>query len=303
MITKIMNSNNAPIVIFAFNRAKLLADLVDSLKKCRESAESDLYIFVDGPRSSTEETLVQEVRNVAKGVTGFRSVTYHFSEANKGLGTSIISGVSEVMKKYGRAIVLEDDLLLTPNYLSYMNQALEYYADKKDVFSICGCSLQVEPPKDYIYDVYFETRNNSTGWATWIDRWESVDWELKDWSVCEKNSRDFCKWAGSDCFLMLKNWKLGKNKSWAIRFCYAQFFQKRLSVFPILSKVDNQGFDGSGTNSKRYNRFKYEIDKTYYNQFRFASDVQLNDKIHRQIMRYHSIPLRIWSRLMYLIYR
>ena len=303
MITKIMNSNNAPIVIFAFNRAKLLADLVDSLKKCRDSAESDLYIFVDGPRSSTEETLVQEVRNVAKGVAGFGSVTCHFSETNKGLGASIISGVSEVMKKYGRAIVLEDDLLLTPNYLSYMNQALEYYADKKEVFSVCGCSLKVDAPRDYIYDVYFETRHNSTGWATWLDRWESVDWELKDWSACENNGRKFCEWAGSDCFLMLKNWKLGKNKSWAIRFCYAQFVQKRLSVFPIMSKVDNQGFDGSGTNSKRYNRFKYEIDKLYSRQFKFAPNVQLNDRIHRQIMRYHSIPLRIWSRLMYLIYR
>ena len=298
-----MNKEYAPIIIFAFNRPSFLMDLITSLKQCEESEKSDLYVFVDGPRNQIDVELVCATQTVAAGIHGFNSVEYRFSEKNKGLGNSIISGVSEVLNKYGRAIVLEDDLILTPNYLTYMNAALDYYANIPSVFSVCGCSLKVKKPMKYPYDVYFETRNNSTGWGIWVDRWNTIDWKLEDWESCVKNKRLFCRWAGSDSFLMLKNWKIGKNKSWAIRLGYSQFLQQRLSVFPFASKIDNQGFDGSGTNSRRYNRFKYEIDQTASKVFKFSPHVAVDKKIHKQIMHYHSIPLRIWSRLMYLIYR
>ena len=297
-----MNGTLAPIIIFAFNRAGFLEDLISSLKQCEESSQSDLYIFVDGPRSSKESAAVQKVRDIASHTSGFRSVVCEFSDVNKGLGPSIISGVTKVLEKHGRAIVLEDDLKLTPNFLSFMNQSLDFYSNNEKVFSVCGCSLSVVKPSNYIYDTYFETRHNSTGWGTWLDRWQTIDWELKEWSGCKKNKRAFCKSSGSDCYLMLRNWKIGKNKSWAIRFCYAQFVQGRLSVFPFTSKVDNQGFDGSGTNSKRYNRFKYDIDITPTTSFVFSPNVKIENKIHKQILHYHSIPLRIWSRLMYLFY-
>lgn len=294
----------APIIIFAFNRLEPLKRCVASLLANSEAAESDLIVYVDGPRASKEgETeKVMAVREYVKTITGFKTVTYHFSEKNKKLGPSIIAGVMEVMNQYGRAIVIEDDLIVSKNMLAFVNQGLEQYEMVQDVFSISAYTNIVKIPKDYPYDAYFCPRSTSWGWATWKDRWDSVNWELKDWGKVEQNAKAFNRWGGSDCFGMLKAWHEGRNQSWAIRFCYNQFVQGKHSLFPIVSKIDNEGFDGSGTNCKQWSRYKFELDKTDNKTFSLPEDTVQNKKLRKEFLSYYSIPIRIYSRLMYMYY-
>lgn len=293
----------APIIIFAFNRLEPLKATVASVLRNSEAAECDLFIFVDGarPHKEGEGEKVRGVREYVKTIQGFKSVTTCFSEANKGLGPSIIAGVTEVINRYGRAIVLEDDLILSQNCISFMNQGLDRYESESKVFSVCGYTNKIKVPKDYEFDSYFCTRSSSWGWATWADRWNSVDWELKDWDKYLPMRHAFNKWGGSDCFGMLQGWKEGRNKSWAIRFCFAQFLQDKLSLFPVVSKINNNGFDGEGTNCKKYSRFKFEFDTSGNKEFRNSNQIELNRIMYRSAMSYHSIILRIWSRLMYVI--
>ena len=295
----------APIIVFAFNRPEALKNTIHSLLQNEEAKDSDLYVFVDGarPNQAGEVEKVQAVQDIVKKITGFKSIHYTFSEKNKGLGNSIIQGVTQVINQYGKAIVLEDDLVFATNFLSYMNQGLERYEKEEKVFSICGYSNKVKVPKGYEYDTYFCTRSSSWGWGTWADRWNSVDWELKDWDKYIKMGRAFNKWGGSDCWKMLNDWRHGKNKSWAIRFCFAQFLQDKVSLFPTLSKVRNDGFDGEGTNCKKWSRFKYEFDTTGNKSFAFPVSPDINLELYRSAMSYHSISIRIWSKIMYQIYR
>lgn len=295
----------APIIIFAFNRLESLKATVSSVLRNTEAAESDLFVFVDGARHDKdgEADKVQAVQEYVKTITGFKSVTTHFSEINKGLGPSIISGVTEVINKFGRAIVIEDDLILSNNCLSFMNQGLDKYEHEQRVFSICGYSNKVKCPKDYECDSYFCVRSSSWGWATWSDRWHSVDWDLKDWEKIQSLKSAFNRWGGSDSFGMLKGWKEGRNKSWAIRFCFSQFLQDKLSLFPVISKIDNRGFDGGGTNCRRYSRFKFEFDSSNKTDFKFPATITMNPHFRKAALSYHSIPKRIWSRIMYMIYK
>lgn len=294
----------APIIIFAFNRLKPLKACVAALQANAESKDSDLIVFVDGPRSHKlgETEKVESVRYFVKTITGFKSLTYHLSKDNKGLGPSIIAGVTGVINEYGKAIVLEDDLIVSKNFLAFMNQGLNRYENNKEVFSVCGYSNIVKIPKDYSYDAYFCVRSSSWGWASWKDRWESVDWELKDWNSVKKNVRAFNCWGGSDCYGMLKGWKEGRNKSWAIRFCYAQFVQNKLSLFPTISKIDNEGFDGEGTNCKKWSRFKAVFDISTNKLFKLPDDVKMEEMIRKSALSYHTIIMRIYSRIMYAIY-
>lgn len=293
----------APIIIFAFNRVAPLKGLVKSLKKCPEADSSDLYVFVDGPRNENESFKVQEVRDYVGSITGFRRINYHFSEKNNGLGPSIIDGVSKIMAQHGKAIVLEDDLIVMPAFLTFMNQGLDKYQDDPNVFSICGYTNKIKSPADYNFHAYFCTRSSSWGWATWKDRWESVDWNLKEWEKHKSQKNAFNKWGGSDCFGMLEAWKQGKNKSWAIRFCYSQFLQDKLSLFPVKSLIINDGFDGNGTNCKKWSRFKYELMDASELNFKFPESAKINEKLFRQAMSYNGIMIRIWSRLMYCVHR
>ena len=293
-----------PIIIFAFNRIDALKNTIQSLLLNSESVESDLFLFVDGARPNKigENEKVKEVREYVKTITGFNSVHYSFAEKNQGLAISVINGVTQIINQYGKVIVLEDDLVISRNFLSFMNQALDLYENKDDVFSICGYTNRINVPHDYKEDAYFCVRSSSWGWATWADRWNSVDWLLKDWNAVKKNRKAFNEWGGSDCFSMLQSWKNGKISSWAIRFSYSQFKQKKVSLFPITSKVKNDGFDGSGTNCKKWSRFKYDFDESNNKNYLFPISTELNNKLYRSAIRYNSILIRIWSRIMYIIH-
>jgi len=297
--------NYSPIIIFAFNRVDTLRNTVSSLLNNEEAKESELFVYVDGPRKQKpgEAEKVKTVQEFVKTINGFKNVTYSFSEENKGLGTSIIAGVTEVINRYGRAIVLEDDLVFSSNFLAFMNDGLNRYENEQKVFSICGYTNKVKVPKGYDHDAYFCTRSSSWGWGTWADRWNTVDWELKDWSRYKKMGRAFNRWGGSDCFRMLRSVKECGATSWAIRFGFFQFLQDKLSLFPIESKVRNDGFDGAGTNCKKWSRFKYVFDETDRKIFLMPSDISLNKKLYRSAMFYHTIMIRIWSRIMYVVHR
>lgn len=294
----------APIILFAFNRLEPLKATVQSLLRNDEAADSPLYIFVDGPRAhhEGEAEKVAAVRKFAEQVTGFKSVNCQFSESNQGLGPSIIPGVSKVIEEHGRAIVVEDDLIVANNFLSFLNQGLNLYEHTPEVFSVCGYSNEVKVPADYHADAYFCTRSSSWGWATWADRWKSVDWDLKDWNHCRLRAKEFNQWGGSDCWGMLNGWKLGRNRSWAIRFCFAQFLQNKVSLFPIISKVQNDGFDGQGTNCKKWSRFRYVFDTEGSKDFTFPLDTTINRRLYRSAMHYNSLLMRVYSRIMYMIH-
>ena len=146
--------NYAPIVVFGFNRLDALRNTIASLLLNEEAKSSDLFVFVDGPREGKvgEKEKVEEVREYVKSIKGFKSIHYTFSEENKGLADSIIGGVSQVINQYGKVIVLEDDLVLMPNFLNFMNQGLESYQKEEKVFSVCGDAYKVDFPDDYEYD-------------------------------------------------------------------------------------------------------------------------------------------------------
>ena len=287
----------APIVLFAFNRVEPLKACVASLLRNSEAAETDLIVFVDGarPNKEGEKERVEAVKLFVNSISGFKSIETHFSETNKGLGPSLIAGINDAMGRFGRAIVVEDDLCCSSNFLSFLNQGLEFYKDKKEVFSISGESVMVKIPKGYAFDNYFAPRAGCWGWATWVDRWETVDFDLTDWTSVKKNRRDFNRWGGSDCFRLLNGWHTGKNKSWAIRFNYSQFLQKATSVFPVISKVSNEGFNNEGTNCKavRYNRFTMIGDQSGKKDFLFNPNIAEDKRIVKQRMK----PVRLATRI------
>ena len=294
---------NTPLALFAFNRPGALQQSLAALSRCAGADKTDLYIFIDGPRTAAERAKTDTVAAVSAEAHGFNSVTIRRSDVNRGLGPSIIAGASELIQRYGRVIVLEDDLVVTPDFLSWMNAGLDRYASVPEVFSVCGYSNTVAVPAGYLYDGYFAPRSSSWGWATWKDRWEQVDWDPSP-DVIRRHARAFNRWGGSDCAKMLKDWKAGRNKSWAIRFCFTEFLQGKVSLFPNCSRVDpSLGFVGDGTNCKRYNRFSWDMADGTGETFRLPDQPSVVPSVRRSALRYHSILRRAWSRLMYMIYK
>ncbi len=284
----------APIVIFGYKRPDNMKVMLDSLKENLLYDESEKYVFVDGPKDASEVEKTKEVIALAKTVTP----NVYASETNKGLGPSVIDGVTSVINRHGKAIVLEDDLLLMPGFLTYMNQALDMYEGDDRMFSVCGYSLKINRPQDYRGDVYLGVRASSWGWGTWADRWNSVDWSVSDFEQlrADKHARKAFNQGGSDMYGMLRDYMDGRNNSWAIRFCYAQFRGGKYSVHPFLSLVDNDGFGAEASNCRqKYSRFR--IERNNNTSFVLPADIHPDKSILRQLRWYHSIPLRIYSKI------
>lgn len=296
-----MQTKIAPIVLFAFIRLDTLQKTVQALMNNFLAMETDLFIFIDGPRNEEQRKLQKPLLSYVYGIKGFRTVYVKYADKNKGLDPSIISGVTEVMNKYGKAIVVEDDIVTTPNFLEFMNQALNTYENNMQVMSISGFGLKVIKPTGYYADVYLFGRSTSWGWATWKDRWDSVDWEIKDWEEFKRNRkeiRQFKQRGGSDMFSMLKSCMEGGGM-WDIRFCYNMFKQNRYSIIPFLSKVENIGFNELATHCKtiKYNRFRYIVDNETKTSFNMPSDIVPNPIIIKSRLKYQSFYLRLYSKI------
>jgi hypothetical protein len=258
-----MNRIIAPIALFVYNRPRHTRKTLEALKANDLARKSKLFIFSDGHKSNKDRKKVEEVREIVDKAEGFESVEVIKREENWGLANSVIAGVSEVVERYGKVIVLEDDLITSPSFLDYMNSMLDSYKDEKKVFSISGYnhpSSLMKIPESYPYDVYFNPRASSWGWATWKDRWEKADWEVKDFDEFLKNQDLQKKFnqGGEDMAKMLIRQMNGEIDSWAIRWCYAHFKNNAYCIYPVVSYIDNIGHDGSGVHcgKARKNKFK-----------------------------------------------
>lgn len=295
----------APLIICAFNRLDVLKNTIESLQANELASMTDLYIFIDGPRLSKvgEAEKVNKVVNYANTVSGFMKVSVIVSPINKGLAKSIIGAATELLDKYGRVIVVEDDLYCSKSFLRYMNTMMDLFEKDKRVMQVSGYSSKLHLSKSYTWDIYMSGRAHSWSWATWKDRWDSVDWEVKDFDqlAADKNAIKAFNTYGSDLFGMLKGWKEKRNNSWYIRFNYAMHKQKKYAICPIKSLVRNDGFGEDATNCSTYNRYKISFESEHIGDFKTPSnyeDIEPNVKLMKHAVRYWSIPYRIYGKIM-----
>ncbi len=262
--------NLAPVILFAYKRLDTLKKTIEALQKNNLASQSDFYVFSDAAKTIKDEDAVRKVREYLRTICHFKSFIIEEAEVNKGLANSIIQGVTKVFEKHDFVIVIEDDLVTSTNFLNFMNDSLQKFQYESSVFSIAGYSFDLNLTQSIHTDTYFLNRGWSWGWATWKDRWEKIDWEISDYHTFIKNREErkaFSK-GGSDLNKMLDKQMSGKLDSWAIRWIYNQYKMKGLTIYPVYSKVKNEGFGKDATHtigsSRRYKPFFDEEAKTTF---------------------------------------
>ena len=251
--------NVAPIALFVHDRPEHARRTIESLKGNDLAAVSDLIVFSDGPRNHDAKGGVEEVRRLIRSVSGFRSVAIRESPHNKGLAGSIIGGVTEVCEEHGRIIVLEDDLVTSPSFLRYMNDALSHYELEERVISIHGYAfpLDVKLPETFLL-----RGADCWGWATWKRGWRLFEQDgakLLDELRARKLARQFDLDGAYPYTRMLRDQIAGRNDSWAIRWHAAAYLADRLTLYPHKSLVQNIGNDRSGTHSAKTSKFSVRL--------------------------------------------
>lgn len=258
-----MDSRYAPIVVFAYKRKDKLQCCLQALEKNSLAKESDLIVYSDGYKGADDKEQVEEVRDFLKlyDNNGFKTISVIESPQNKGLAGSIIGGVTEVLDKYGKVIVVEDDIVTAPDFLKYMNKALAFYEEFPEYGSISAYTYPLKELKQYTHDVYVTHKGDCWGWGTWKDRWEKVDWQVKSFNEYLRDKTLRMKFNALEYGLdeMLIQQMYGKINSWAVRWCYHLFINQKLTVYPRESRVLNIGVDGTGEHCTATSKFNGEL--------------------------------------------
>lgn len=243
----------APIVLFIYKRPVHLEKTLKSLSKCIGFENHQIFVFGDGPRTESENDSVEETRNVARHFLGDRA-QYLFSDTNKGLANSVIGGVTTIIAQYEKVIVIEDDLLFHPQFLVYMNDALNHYQYNENVFSVSGYMYDTDSLKGSKNAVLLPVIS-TWGWGTWSGTWSHFDAESKG---AEKLRTDKTLRKKFDCnnsypfSRMLERQVAGSIDSWGIRWYWTIFKNKGLTCFPPSTLVLNNGFDNSATHGRGF---------------------------------------------------
>lgn len=243
--------NLAPIVLFVYNRPEHTHKTLNSLSKNELAQQSILYIFADGPKEDADEKTLRNIRDVRKiinTIKGFKKVILTEHNINKGLDPSVIDGVSEVINKHGKCIVIEDDIVTHPWFLHFMNECLEIYEDDKRVSMVGGYTPRFNKPFNYRRDMFLVHRCCSWGWGTWKNVWNQVDWTMSDFNDFIKNKEKIKELSrgGQD----IVNTLLQQNKesiyTWDAIFDYFLCITNTYCVRYTKSLTRNIGFDGTG---------------------------------------------------------
>jgi hypothetical protein len=277
-----LTTTYAPIVLFVYNRPQHTKQVVEALQKNPEAQASDLYIFSDGPKNQAADEAVRAVREYLQTIKGFKRVYIAEREANLGLAKSIISGVTDIVGKFSKIIVLEDDLVVSQYFLEYMNKALCKYQNEERIMQISAYMFPVDLKAKT--DAVFLPFTTSWGWATWDRSWQYFDYVMSGYPVLQNDKKLQYKFnldGAYNYYSILESQRSGDIDTWDIQWYLSVFMREGLVLHPLKSLVKNIGFDGSGMHCGRDSRLFTDL--TDFRVLSFPGDLMVSGTFYELI--------------------
>lgn len=278
--------NLAPIALFVYNRPEHTRRTLSYLQKNLLADESRLFVFSDGPKSEADKIKVEQVRQLVKEASGFKSVKIEERKENLGLANSIIAGVTKLVNEYDKVIVFEDDLLSSPYTLQYFNESLNRYANEEKVMHVGAYMYNL--PNKKLPQTFFYRAATSWGWATWARAWKDFEPDVDKLinQFDKQKIHQFSIEGNMNFWKQIEQFKAGKNNSWAIRWYASIFLKNGLTLNPSHSLVHNIGHDGSGVHSNNEKTYQVQIARKPVTEF--PSEIKENALSYSAIKQFLS---------------
>ncbi len=242
-----MPAPKIPVAFFAYNRPEHTARALDALAVCYRQDDFEFFFFSDGPLNAEAQAGVEKVREVlAQNARRFSAQVIE-RESNFGLAKSIVDGVSRLCESHDRVVVLEDDLMVSPDFLHYMASSLDHYQNHPEVMQVGAYTIA--PPKNPNTDAFLLPVTTTWGWGTWARSWKHFSWTPEGWPAIRNDAQWLSRFElnGAGSYVsMLEDRLAGRNNSWGILWWYAVSRSGGEVVYPVRTLVSNEGFDGSG---------------------------------------------------------
>lgn len=288
------------IAVFCYKRAEKLRRSMEALAANPESENMDVLFFCDGPRGEQDRPGVEATRAYIDSLPYFGGIEKHYHERNVGTGPNFVSGLRYLCENYDQFLVIEDDLVVTPNYIRYMLDSLDYYRREKSVFCVTGFNFPIRAV-GYGYDTLIAQRFCSYGWASWSNRVCEVVWDEPGLRHLMRSSPDFklrLNSEGMDLYRMLIKQLKGRISTWDIQMQVHVSERNLKVVYPLVSKATNIGFDMESTNTFGVDYLRTVLDPGRRRSFCFCDARTMDRNLQRQVRRPYRLGALVKRKLL-----
>lgn len=265
---------------------------MEALLKNPECSSMDVIFFCDGHKSDSDKQGVIDTRAYIDSLKGFRNVYKHFRERNVSTGPNFREGITYLCNNYKQFIVVEDDLVVTPNYIKYLLDGLAFYKDQQSVFCITGYCFPLSK-ENYAYDTIVHNRFCSYGWASWSDRVSNVIWGRQELELLRKTSPNFktrLNKEGYDLYRMLLKQIKGTISTWDIQMQVHVAEHAMKVIYPVISKASNIGFDNESTNTFGVDYLRTPLDSGEKRNFNYCPADFEAPELRKQLQKPYGLP-------------
>jgi hypothetical protein len=278
------------IGVFCYKRAAKLKTSIEALLKNPECSEMEIIFFCDGYKGENDKEGVLETRRYIDSITGFKKVHKQYRERNYSTGPNFHAALTYLSQNYDQFIIVEDDVVVMPNYIRFLLDALKFYKEEKSVFAITGYCFPIEK-ENYPFDSIIHKRFCSYGWASWGDRVSKVKWDASSLQSIISTNPGFTRklnQEGMDLSRMLHKQIDGRISTWDIQMQVHVALHDMLVVYPVISKTTNIGFDTESTNTFGVDYLKTPLDSGEKRSFKFCSVTNYIPALSRQLKKPYS---------------
>lgn len=293
-----MMQSKTIIAVFCYKRAAKLKASMEALLRNPECATMDIVFFSDGHKGDHDFEGVMQTRAYIDSLTGFKNIYKHYRERNVSTGPNFKQGITWLCNNYDQFIVVEDDLVVTPNYITYLLQALNFYRNEPSVFCVTGYCFPINK-KDYKYDSIVHKRFCSYGWASWSNRVKHVKWDKEElMQIMEKPGfASQLNKEGHDLSRMVTKQVKGIISTWDIQMQVHVADNNMKVIYPIISKGHNIGFDNESTNTFGVDYLKTPLDDGTKQSFNFCPADVIDARLQQQLRKPYMLPALVSRKL------
>jgi len=285
----------APVLISVYDRIHCLEACTNSLKANEEADKTDLYIAIDYPSKKEDVEKVRDVICFCQNINGFKSVNIIERKENVGPSRNIREARKNLLKRHSTLITVEDDNVVSTNFLLYMNGALKYYREFDQIFCICGYNFPVEMPREYEADVYVWPGFNAYGVGWWREKIDYTYWNYTNFGEFVRNPwlvSEFMKVAEHILPVAISGLRKGIVHGDAA-ISYNLFMNKKYQLYPSISKVKNIGYDGKGVNCNTDERYLNQIIDNGQKEVMFEPNIKPDPSVYTKLYEYFKVDGRV----------
>lgn len=286
----------APVLISVYNRPVHFRKCIESLKKNKFAIQTHLFVTIDAPFREEDVAPNKEIIEYSKNISGFKEVTLLIREKNLGILKNDTLAMKEVFSLYDRLIRTEDDNIFSENFLSFVNEGLEFYENNDKIFSVCAYNYPINTNSIVSGEsFYYSKLFSGWGFGVWKKKWEKIDWNrdvvLNKTRIFLKNYKNVYKYNKTANNLVLNLIYMIKNNTiYGDSFISLyQYLNNCYSVFPAVSMVRNIGHDNSGEHCKKRKNNEIFANQELYSgngNYFFSTEIKENDGINSLLKKY-----------------